>query len=124
MEKEYLHKKAIKVPLYGGLLVLIFSNSAEKVKEVVEDYDRIKVYAHSWYFNYRGREGNAIILNFDKNKITHGTIAHEALHIANFIADSRGFKPDLINDEPMAYLIAWITNEVYKFMKKNNFKIK
>jgi hypothetical protein len=124
MEKEYLHKKVIKVPLYKGLLVLIFSNSVEKVKQVVKDYNRNSVYAHAWRFNYKGKEGNAIILNFNNDeKLTHGTIAHEAYHIANFIADSRGLIPDHINDEPIAYLITWITNEVYKFMNKNNFKI-
>ena len=85
----------------------------------------IEIYAHSWFESYKGREGFIMILNFENDfrKITHGVIVHEAIHISNYIALERDIDPDFENDEPIAYLAEWITDEVYKFIKKSNFKI-
>lgn len=41
-------------------------------------------------------------------KRDHGTIAHEAHHVANIILADRGVVASRENDEPQAYLEGWI----------------
>ena len=42
------------------------------------------------------------------------TIAHEADHIVSFIFKRVGIKLDLDNDEPHAYLLGYIVEQIYK----------
>lgn len=41
-------------------------------------------------------------------------LAHEAVHAANFTLGSRGFKLDMVNDEPVAYLVGAIVRKALK----------
>jgi acetone carboxylase gamma subunit len=50
--------------------------------------------------------------------MTVGVMAHEAVHIADFIFTNCGITHDLDNDEPFAYLVEWIINELYEFYKE------
>jgi len=104
--EPYLHIKSITVPLYRGNFVIIISNSAEKVNNILPDYDLKHVYGHARMDTYKKQQGFFIILNpdFKCRVITHGVVSHEALHIANFIADARGIEPSFSNDEAITYL--------------------
>lgn len=42
------------------------------------------------------------------------TIAHEALHVTNFILDDRGVKGSYKNDEAQAYLLSYIVRKIQK----------
>ncbi len=121
--KEYLHIKYLEIPIYRAYLIIIITNSCEKLEKRIPDFNDDSLYAQSRYINFKGRQGFAAAFNFDSigRKITHGCIAHESIHLANFIADYRGFKADFYNDEPIAYLVDWITDEIYKFIMKCNF---
>ncbi len=44
-------------------------------------------------------------------------IAHECVHAAHFIMYTRDIKPDIDNDEAFAYLVEYLYELVYKFMK-------
>lgn len=120
---KYFHKKSIKVPLYGGNLVLMFTNNKREIVKHIPDFDRENIYAHSCGMNDGGKEGYVIILNFNlkDSKISHGRITHEVVHIVSHIAETRGFEPSFSNDEPIAYLADWVANEVYKFMSEKGF---
>ena len=123
--KKYLTKKEIKIPIYTGSLVLIESNSNKKISKELDFFDNEEIYAHSIMFNNKGRTGYGIVFNF-KNKdsnITHGVIAHEAYHITSFIAEEHGVMWDPENDEPLAYLINWIVDQIYIFVKENNLTV-
>lgn len=123
---EYLHKKVVNIPLYEGKLVVVLTNSSEQLLNNSLDVKSDEPFAHAMFVNWKGYQGFVVVLNFEKPKgsrITHGIIAHEALHIVNFIADVKGFIPTLENDEPMTYLIEWVVDEIYKTMKKFNKKI-
>lgn len=124
--KKYLLNKAIEIPLYGGYLVIVLSNSRKKVKKFLPSFDRSEVYAHAWADNYNGQQGYYVILNFDSefSRLDPGAIAHEATHISSYLFDIRGMKPDFNNDEPQCYLIQWVVNEVFKFIHENNFQDK
>jgi len=121
---KYFHMKSTDVPLYRGKLVIILSNDSDKITKQIPEFDKEDPYAHAWLVEHHKYQWFTIILNFHNKQrdVCHGTIAHEAAHAAAFILGDRGVAPDFINDEPVAYLIEWITNEVYKHMKKHNLK--
>lgn len=123
---KYTHKKVIDIPIYEGKFVIILSNDPNGIKKILPSYDRENIYAHTWYTKYKKHQGYFVVLNFDNkyNKITHGTIAHEAQHCVNILADIRGFIPDFENDEPTTYLLGWFVDEIYKFVKEKGFKVK
>lgn len=48
----------------------------------------------------------------------NATIAHEVVHIVNYIFINNGILLDRHNDEPQAYLTGWVFNEIEKFLQK------
>ncbi len=125
--KKHLHIKKTDIPLYRGKLVIIITNDDDKLKKYLPDFKGI-IYAHSWNTNvdsYTGVTGYTVVLNFNSpfRDVTLGTIVHEAFHIVNFIAADRGIKSDFENDEALSYLIEWVVEEIYSFIKKCNFEV-
>lgn len=122
--KDYLYLKSLQVPIYRGKLIILISNSLEKINKYLPDFDVTEIYAHATLGDYLSEHGYFIILNFNnKNrKITDGVITHEAFHISNYLLLDRGVKADFINDEAQAYLMEWITDQIYKFINKKGLK--
>lgn len=62
---------------------------------------------------------NLSVIRFSVGKeIPHSVIAHEIFHIATFIMSRVGMKLKLmVSDEAYAYLIGYLTDEVYKILK-------
>jgi hypothetical protein len=112
--------KASEVPLYRGKLVIMIAESANSIKKYIPDWSDMEIYASTYYAPYKKKQGYYIILNFKSpyRKIQHGTITHEAVHAAHFIMKHKGMMGDFVNDESEAYLVEWIVDEVYKFIKK------
>lgn len=54
---------------------------------------------------------------FEDRYLTHGVIAHECFHATNFLFMIIGAKPDINNDEPQAYLINYLVDQVEDFIK-------
>ena len=121
---KYLHKKTIGVPLYRGNLMIILTNDKKHLQKYLPEFRNIGIYAHTWCCNINKIESFVIVLNFDNSfrKIHNGSIAHEALHAANFIAKDRGIESDLENDEPIAYLTEWIVDEIYEFVNEHGMR--
>lgn len=122
---EYLYKKEIKIPLYRGKLIVILTNDKIKLQKYIPDFGDDEIYAHSILSSWYGSDGFIVILNFNNKhrKIHFGTITHESVHLSHFIATERGFIADYKNDEPITYLAEWISDEIYKFILKNNFNV-
>lgn len=59
---------------------------------------------------------------FDAAYLDQNTIAHESVHIKNRVFEHAGILHDAKNDEPEAYLLAWIVGEITKAVSeyKNN----
>lgn len=118
----YFYKKAIKIPMYGGYFLIIFSNDGERIAKTVSCNDLlVYIYAHSFNnFIYNGRESFAVAFNFwdPKSKISIGTITHEVTHAGNSVLQAREIVPDYDNDEAEAYLKGWMGDEVEKFMNE------
>ena len=126
-KKEYLTKKIINIPIYEGKLIFVLSNSRELLRKKLNLHIPEDDGLYAWAFDgyYKTENAHFIVLNpdFPYKQITHGVIAHECLHVANYIANYKGIKLDPNNDEPMTYLIGWITDQIYKFLKINKVKI-
>lgn len=122
MNKEYLYKTITKIPIYGGNLIVIFSNSVGKVKEMLSDFKGSSVYAHAYHGGFKGKNSYFVIINpeiQEKDKLGfHGSIAHESLHVVNFLFSHIGEIHSTEHDEPQAYLLGWVVEQVYKILDK------
>lgn len=116
-------RKSIKVPLYVGRFDIVITDNVDDYEKVYNKFGKDEVFGHSIETSCKKSNYThfVMVLNFNSNyKITHGIIAHEALHITSFILDRVGQEFDPNNHECFTYLIQWVTNEVYKFIYKNN----
>lgn len=48
---------------------------------------------------------------------THGTVAHECLHAANYISQNIGHKADEDNDEVIAYILGYLVEVIHRELK-------
>jgi hypothetical protein len=116
----YFFKKAVKIPIYGGYFLMIFSNDGERIARATNCKEALTyVYAHSFHnFVYKDYESFAVALNFWnlKSRVDIGTIVHEVNHVGNRILQSRGVERDWENDEAESYLKGWLGETVEKFM--------
>ncbi len=115
--------KATRVPLYLGMLVVVISDEKDKCIELTNErmfLDYKEIFATAAYGTYKGSQGFFVFLNPNntRSKVTRGVVAHEAVHAANFILEDRGVIADFVNDEPQAYLMGWIVDQIYKTFDK------
>jgi hypothetical protein len=54
------------------------------------------------------------VVSFESNN--NSLIAHEIVHLVNYIFLDTGVKLDLINDEAQAYLTGWLFEEIENFL--------
>ena len=57
--------------------------------------------------------------NIVDNGNNYSLVVHELEHVKNLIWKSKGYKPQADNDEPDAYLIGWLFEQVDKVIKKH-----
>lgn len=70
-------------------------------------------------FSKPGEKGGVLIRFENWEAMTPGHIAHEAVHAADDIYYFIGAHPDILNNEPYAYLVGYITDccEKAKYIK-------
>jgi hypothetical protein len=117
MEK-YFNKKETEFPIYKGRFVIILTNDDEKILKHLPEHEGQDLYAHTYFTTYKGEDALIVLLNPDNpfDKITAGVVAHEATHVATALMTLRGINFDAKNDEPMAYLVEWVVDEIINFM--------
>lgn len=125
MEK-YFYKKKINIPIYHGKLNIVFTNDMDKLYNLT-GYEEEFLFGAAFrsYMGGSPLPQYVLAINFDMANfpMDHGTISHEALHIAMFLSEDRMIKLDYDNPEPLTYLTGFIVNEVYKFMDKKEIRI-
>lgn len=110
--------KIIPIPIYFGKLVLVVVTDWNEFDKkyntniAAEDYIGVAV-------NKKGSSTYVIGLK----EFEFEFIAHEAVHIVNYIYRNCGIHLDVKNDEPQAYLTGWVVSEVVKFLKEQKIKI-
>lgn len=104
-----MYQETITIPLYEQKFVLIQTNDFKKVEAE---------------FDLTSTDGfNALV--FKKNNRIHAVfnyeadasiVAHESVHICDYIFQDCFIKPDLENNEPYAYLMGWIVEKIHKHL--------
>lgn len=111
-----MRKKIIKVPIYNGNLVLI---ETEDFKPIEKKYNLSNTSTYNAFvFAKDGKNTIEYIMVFRPETIDPGVIVHESVHIVNELFYNKGIKPDLLNDEPQAYLLQWVFEQAMKFYIK------
>lgn len=119
--------KKIQIPLYPRKLWLIddpkdFDNFTFVLgggdnKEVPMDFesicDKLLLMTHAVIDNETGDYG--VIVYFNINEDLHtGDLAHESVHVADYVFDELGMYSQSYQDgnEPYAYLVGWIAKQL------------
>lgn len=115
----------MEFPLYKGKFVIILTNDEDKILKYLPEHEGQDLYAHTYFTTWKGEDALIVILNPDNthDKITAGVVAHEATHVATALMALRGITVDAKSDEPMAYLVEWVVDEVVKFMDRHDKKL-
>lgn len=120
-------KKSVKIPLYGGKFIMMFSDKSIMVGDHYDDLGLEKRinFGHSLMVNDGMSRGFLICFNLGNKfkKVSHGDIAHEVFHACASVLDFAGCKMNGGSEEAYSYLLGWMTDEVYKVIKKNKIKI-
>lgn len=106
-----------KIPLYFGILQIVVAN------DFVKALNKLKIpYSDSFTPNSYGSfivpSTKETVYVFVRKNVTSKIIAHEAVHIVNDIFNRVHIKLDLDNDEPQAYLMGWVVEQIHKAVKK------
>lgn len=104
-----------EIPIYHTKLTIVFSDDFKKAIEKLKlRFPGLDVSLYDAFASdQRTKSGRLHMYVFFKPDPTHSSIAHEVVHLVNFVFENCNIRPDLINDEPQAYLTGWITKQVY-----------
>ncbi len=109
-----MKKKTIEIPIYGGTLTMIFANDLSYVEKNYEtaslgNFGAVTIKEEDEYKSY-------VVAFTDSKHLSN--IAHEVVHLKNFIFKDCAMAVDLINDEPEAYLSGWLFDQINDFLNK------
>lgn len=108
-----MRSKTIHIPIYRGKLTIIFDKDlsyAEKKYKTssLKNFGAVTIKDESKYRNY------VVAFEYSSGSI----IAHEVVHIVNYIYLDCGVELDRVNDENQAYLTGWLFDEIDSFLNK------
>ena len=112
--------REVTIPIYFGTLVMIFTDELERLNSVYktnikeEDYEAV-------VFTEVNKSNKFVVAIKQKN---WSVIAHEAIHVVNSIFLSCNILLDRDNDEPQAYLMGWVIQQIDDFLQEVEFKKK
>lgn len=126
MEQENKLKittKTTKIPLYlrdCRIRVHIVDRlkDVKKFRDTLDDEDEYDT-ADALVFSDASGKYLTRTMIFEREHITAGTIAHEAIHTKNHIFDSIGFRLDPTNDEAEAYFVHWLVDFISDVWKRD-----
>ena len=115
--------KVIEIPIYHGDLILI---QCETLKSIYEDYE-LEGYDNgvdAIVFKSPTSNGyTQYFMAFKYDSTKPNVIAHEAFHVVTRIFYDRSIDLDLINDEPVCYLLEWIVKQCHEFLTFPKLKV-
>ena len=109
------------IPLYGGKLFIHVTKDMENTLDEVGFKEELN--CDACCLHDVGATSARYDLIFKKGAITHGVIAHECFHLTHRIMNGINKAYDITNDEPEAYLIHFLVDKVYEFLKDNKIKV-
>lgn len=110
-----IKKKKIKIPVYNSTLWVYLADSLYDVsKELGFNFAGLD---SCWAMAFQNTNNPDILYTAFTPDYLNKTIAHEAVHIVNYLFKQKGIKLDLDNDENQAYWTGWFYNEIEKVLK-------
>lgn len=114
-----------KIPVYGGQLWVCVTTSFLKAVEEIENnidvvLDKEKEdlrKASAMTYQFYTPDGKFRILILMKPRTSIDFVAHEALHVVNWVFQHCAVKYSLANDEPQCYLLGWVVNKIMSTKK-------
>ena len=112
--------KKHKIPIYGGQLWVCVANSFTKAVEEIENTTDIKLddekddlrKASAMTYQFYMPDGRFRVLIVLKPRSSVDFIAHESLHVVNWVFKHCGVRYSLDNDEPQCYLLGWVVKKI------------
>lgn len=105
-------KKKIKIPIYGCELTMILDENLDYVENKyktysLKDFGAVTLKDNNGYRHY-------VVAFTDASHLSN--IAHEVVHLKNYIFLDCAMEVDRYNDEPEAYLTGWLFDQIYDFL--------
>lgn len=107
-----MKSKTINIQIFQSKLTIIFDKDLSYVEKKyktksLKDFGAVTLKDESKYRHY--------VVAFEY--YTGSIIAHEIVHIINYLYLDCGVELDRVNDENQAYLSGWLFDEIEKFLK-------
>lgn len=105
-----------QVPLYfQSMHIVVTENFKESMGKLKLKYnENFNIDDHEAFVT----DQNDKIYVFLRSKASMSIIAHEAVHIVNYVFKQAHISLDLDNDEPQAYLMGWVVDKIVKSIGK------
>lgn len=108
-----MKKTTIGIPIYQCKLTIILDKDLSYIEKKyktksLSDYGAITMRVPNKFNEY--------IMSFEYSEGT--IIAHEIVHLKNYIFQDKGIELDKFNDEPEAYLTGWLYKQINNFLNK------
>lgn len=108
--------KTIDIPIYCCKLTIILDKDLTYIQKryktvSLENFGAVILKDDSKYRHY-------VVAFSDANHLSN--ISHEIIHLKNHIYLDCAMELDRHNDEPEAYLIGWLFDQIYNFIKTNS----
>ena len=112
------------MPLYEGIIVVTEIVDHLENSPTINKFD-VECgleYENGWDFVdgtvVMTSDGKTHII-FRRSAMRPGVVVHECFHALTRICKDLGIKYDPDNDEPMAYMLTWLVDEVYRTIAKD-----
>lgn len=108
-----MRKKTINIPIYQCKLTIISDKDLSYIEKryktkSLRNYGAVTMRVPDNFSEY--------VMAFEYSD--RDIIAHEIVHLKNFIYQDKGIDLDRYNDEPEAYLTGWLYKQIDKFLNK------
>lgn len=114
----------IEIPLYYLDVVVIIDDWEQANKKFKLDIKESEYNADALTIEDDNTSLNEVYLLLKSNYLDYWTIIHELMHLVSAICKLKGIKMDPKNDEPLAYMQAFLGQEILKFRDKHLQAIK
>ena len=110
-----LKKKKIKIPVYNSVLWVYLADSLYDVsKELGLNFVGLD---DCWAIAFKNTNNPNTLYTAFTPDYADKTIAHESVHLVNYLFKQKGIDLDLDNDENQAYWTGWFYDEIEKVLK-------
>lgn len=105
-----------KTPPYFETVKVVICNDFTKAFKKMKIHHTVDVNGYEAITSYP--KGKKKVILFIRKNASAGVVAHEAVHISNYIFKRIDATLDIDNDEPYAYLLGWIVDCITKILNK------